>query len=366
MSTRRKLARNTGKKYKKSEKQPQLCGLPSVPDRQLDAGIDPGREFLIRYNEKKWVNNTILHYCFLEAPVSWRGAPAQKEEVRKAFKKWKQLGIGLKFEEVSDPTQAEIRIGFKRGGSWSYVGRDGIDLVNDPSKRTMNFGWDLTTPYGKDTALHEIGHALGFPHEHQNPNAGIVWDVDAVNAYFSGPPNNWDEGKIFHNILRKISSTDVGGSNWDKDSIMHYQFDAGLINSPAFYKTNPLIPAAGLSEVDIKEVKKFYPDTSSKPNVELKPFLSKLVKLAPGQQIDYVIKPEISREYTMQTFGTMDTVMVLFEDDGGEPIYLAGDDDSGSKYNSKIENRLISGRTYFLRLRLYYADRTGHGGVMLW
>ena len=27
----------------------------------------------------------------------------------------------------------------------------------------MNFGWDLTTPYGRVTALHEIGHPLGFP-----------------------------------------------------------------------------------------------------------------------------------------------------------------------------------------------------------
>ena len=29
-----------------------------------------------------------------------------------------------------------------------------------------------------DTALHGIGHTLGLPHEHQNPNAGIVWDVE--------------------------------------------------------------------------------------------------------------------------------------------------------------------------------------------
>lgn len=362
MSARKKSVR----KSKVEVNEPQQCGLPSVPDRQLDDGIDPGREYLIRYNEKKWVNNTVLHYCFLDSPASWKGAPKQKEEVRNAFKKWKQLGIGLKFEEVTNPSEAEFRIGFKAGGSWSYVGRDAIDLVSDPALRTMNFGWDLTTPYGKDTALHEIGHALGFPHEHQNPNSGIVWDVDAVNAYFSGSPNNWDENKIYYNILRKISSTDVGGSNWDKNSIMHYQFGAGLIKSPAYYQTNPLIPESGLSELDIQEVRRFYPDASGKQLVELKPFLSKIVKLLPGQQVDYIVKPEVSRTYTMQTFGSMDTVMVLFEDDKGNPIYLDGDDDSGTNYNSKIEYRLISGRSYYLRLRLYHTERSGNGGVMVW
>lgn len=358
--------KRASKKYSKKQKKMEYCGLPSVPDRPLDDGIDSGRAFLIRYIEKKWVNNTILHYCFLDSPASWRGAENQKQGVRNAFKKWKSLDIGLQFVEVEQANTAEIRIGFKTGGSWSYVGRDAIDLVGDPNLRTMNFGWDVTTPYGKDTALHEIGHALGFPHEHQNPNAGIVWDVDAVNNYFSGPPNNWDEGKIFHNILRKISSAEVDGSNWDKDSIMHYQFGAGLIKSPSLYKTNPLLPAAGLSTADIKEVRKFYPDNSKKKLPELKPYLSKLLKLAAGQQVDYVIKPDISREYTMQTFGKMDTVMVLFEDDNGTPIFLAGDDDSGSKHNSRIENRLISGRTYYLRLRLYYSTTSGQGGVMLW
>ena len=361
-----KSKKKTLSKNSKKQKKLSYCGLPSVPDRPLDDGIDSGRVFLIRYVEKKWVNNTILHYCFLSSPASWRGADNQKQAVRDAFKKWKDLGIGLQFVEVDQASSAEIRIGFKSGGSWSYVGRDAIDLVGDPKLRTMNFGWDLTTQYGRDTALHEIGHALGFPHEHQNPNAGIVWDVDAVNDYFSGPPNNWDEGKIFHNILRKISSAEVDGSNWDKDSIMHYQFRAGLIKFPAIYKTNPLQPAPDLSSTDIKEVRKFYPDNNQNQLPELKPFLSKLLKLSAGQQVDYVIKPDVSRNYVMQTFGAMDTVMVLFEDDGGTPIYLAGDDDSGTKYNSKIQNRLISGRTYYIRLRLYYASAAAQGGIMLW
>jgi len=76
----------------------------------------------------------------------------------------------------------------------------------------MNFGWDLTTPYGRDTALHEIGHTLGFPHEHQNPNAGIVWDEDAVLDYFRGPPNNWNDQQINWNILRKLLPGSVTGS----------------------------------------------------------------------------------------------------------------------------------------------------------
>lgn len=359
------------KKRASAKNKPQLkklihCGLPDVPDRPLDDHIDPGREFLIRYIEKKWVNNTILHYYFFTSPASWRGNDNQRKAVKAAFNEWKKLGIGLEFEEVNDPEKAEIRIGFQSGGSWSYVGRDSIDLVSSPDKRTMNYGWDLTTPYGKDTALHEIGHALGFPHEHQNPNAGIVWDVDEVNKYFTGPPNNWDEQKVFYNILRKVSSAEVAGSNWDKNSIMHYQFNAGLIKSPAEYQDNPLIPAPGLSDTDKAEVRKFYPDTSQKQLPELKPFLSKIVKLSAGQQVDYIIKSEMSRKYTMQTFGTMDTVMVLFEDDNGTPIYLSGDDDSGTNYNSKIEYRLIEGRTYYLRLRLYYSTGVGQGGIMLW
>lgn len=358
--------RKSSRKYNKKIDDRAQCGLPSVPDRPLDDHIDPGRVFLIRYSEKKWVNNTVLNYYFFNSPASWRGSDKQKEAVRAAFGVWKKLGIGLKFVEVTDPSLAAVRIGFQPGGSWSYVGRDAIDFVSNPNERTMNFGWDLTTPYGRDTALHEIGHAMGFPHEHQNANAGIVWDVDAVNNYFSGPPNNWDEERIYHNILRKISLAEVEGSNWDKNSIMHYQFNAGLIKSPAEYLQKALIPDPGLSAIDKSEAKKFYPDTSKKPLVELKPFLSKIVKLAAGQQIDYEIKPVVSRKYTMQTFGSMDTVVVLFEDDNGEPIYLDGDDDSGTNFNSKIEYRLISGRTYYLRLRLYYATGSGQGAVMLW
>ena len=99
---------------------------------------------------------------------------------------------------------------------------------------------------------------LGAPHEHQNPYSGIVWNEQAVIADLSGPPNNWDLDTINWNILRKIDVSEVEGSIWDPNSIMHYPFKAGLILKPEMYKTAPLIPAGGLSAADKEWVKKFY------------------------------------------------------------------------------------------------------------
>ena len=60
----------------------RLCGLPIVPDRQLEYTINPYVESLIRYIEKKWVNHTLLHYHFLESSQAWVGAESQKQVVR--------------------------------------------------------------------------------------------------------------------------------------------------------------------------------------------------------------------------------------------------------------------------------------------
>ncbi|VAW89475.1 regulatory protein [hydrothermal vent metagenome] len=358
--------KSTESNIQKSGKQ-HCCSLPLVQDRKLDDGIDPHREFLIRYIEKKWVNGTILKYHFLDAPAAWKGSDSQKSAVKNAFSAWKELGVGLTFTETSDPGDAQIRIAFEPGGSWSYVGRDAIDYVRDPKERTMNFGWDLSTDYGRDTALHEIGHALGFPHEHQNPNAGIVWDEEAVYSYFSGAPNFWDREQTFYNIIRKISAAEVRGSSWDKNSIMHYHFEAGLIKVPEEYQNRALLPESGLSEVDVEEVRKFYPKIEDEPVVsELEPFLSQLIDIAPGGQLDFVIRPTVNRKYTIQTFGGIDAVMVLFEEIDGEHVYLDGDDDSGTNLNAQIRAMLISGRTYFLKVRLYYAGASGQGSVMGW
>ncbi|WP_428352917.1 M12 family metallopeptidase [Methyloprofundus sp.] len=342
------------------------CSLPEVQDRDLSHITDGHRLRLIASMDKMWTNGTNLTYFFFKGPAHWRGGNEQEQAVRDAFAVWKDLGIGLSFQEVEDAADAILRIGFDPSdGSWSYVGRDSIKFAKDPATRTVNFGWDLTTPYGRDTALHEIGHALGFPHEHQNPKAGIVWDEEKVYEALGGPPNNWPREQTRWNIIRKIPANTVDGSVWDKDSIMHYQFQAGLIKHPVEYQTRSLVPASGLSTHDMQTVTRLYPPIP-KRLPELRAYESHRFDIAAGEQINFEINPANSRDYTIQTFGEMDTVMVLFEVREGSQEYLDGDDDSGLDYNAKIIFRLHRGRKYIIRTRLYYAMTQGSGAIMLY
>ena len=45
---------------------------------------------------------------------------------------------------------------------------------------------------------------------------------------------------------------------------------------------------------------------------------------------------------------------------------MTGDDDSGEDRNAYIRRRLHAGRTYVLRIRLYYAADSGETAVMWW
>ena len=111
-------------------------------------------------------------------------------------------------------------------------------------------------------------------------------------------------------------------------------------------------------------MKKFYPPIKRIP--ELKPYRSQRLKIGAGEQVNYLIEPERSRKYTIQTFGQMDSVMVLFEEINGTPRYLEGDDDSGTSLNAKVRQRLFKGRRYIVRVRLYHAQQAGEGVLMMW
>jgi hypothetical protein len=356
-----------------------LCALPPMPDPVLPPGLAPDRLEAILDGRTKWVNGTVLHYYFFDRPtdgsrvrlsdgttrfVSWVGSQVQQDVVREAFRKWADVGVGLEFREVRSRLEAEIRIGFMFDfdGSWSALGRD--VLTYGPNARTMNFGWDLTTRHGRATALHEIGHALGMPHEHQNPFAGIVWDEEAVYRYFAGPPNRWDRQKTFHNVLRKLSPTTVSGSVWDPTSIMEYGFPPDLIVRPEQFRAGVPSPLS-LSPIDMQYVRQWYPQIGGHLPL-LEPLRSEPLRLESGDQVDFVVEPPGTRTYTFGAFGAGDAVLVLFEQVDGELRFVTGDDSSGQDRSARLDAKLFHGRTYVLRMRLNYATDSAGASVMYW
>lgn len=346
----------------------RYCNLPQVAPREIAEDVAPERARLILTLGKKWVNGTVLHYAFATNPGD-AGPIEQMNLVRKGFEAWRKIGIGIRFEEVSSFSQAEIRIGFRQdGSSWSYVGRDSINPAHAPrTEPSMNFGWDLTQDRRHEgVAIHEIGHALGFEHEHQNPIAGIVWNRDEVLRGFRAPPNRWRDSVIEFNILRKLDPREANGSTWDPKSIMHYDFPASMVNAPSPYNVNGIHPPGDhLSDLDIQTALGFYPPISDSGNAQLKINEARELSLSAGQQANFSIIPEETRDYTIQTFGRSDTVIVLFENVGSDLQYVDGDDDSGTDLNAKIAVRLIAGRKYTLRVRLYSKITDGSTSVKL-
>ncbi len=323
---------------------------------------NPLRASAILSTQSKWVNGTVLHYCFFTAGHFFL-PKIQADAVRDAFAKWKGAGIGLEFQEVSQLSEAEVRIGYSTtdGSSASAVGREVLSVPID--QPTTVYGWDLTTPYGSGTALHELGHVLGMEHEHQNPFAGIKWHEQTVYDSLARPPNNWDHYTTYHNILEKLTAQQVQGSKWDPDSIMEYEFEPGLIAEPKQYDTNGLTPPGTLSPADKQWVLKWYPPF--RPSLTtLQPFQPAVVDLAAGQQVDFAITPTSSRKYTISTKGSSDALVVLFEDINGVPRYLSADDDSGEERSASITYKLFQGRSYIVRLRLAYPGPTGKTSLM--
>ena len=79
----------------------RYCANDRVCNGRSRTGVnaDAPRAHAILAGGSKWLNQTVLHYCFFKSG-HFSVPKAQADAVRQAFAAWKAVGIGLEFAEV--------------------------------------------------------------------------------------------------------------------------------------------------------------------------------------------------------------------------------------------------------------------------
>lgn len=295
---------------------------------------------------KLWMNGSTLRVRFVG------GTAAQRAKAREQALWWTEFA-NLSFD-FNDAPDAEIRIAFDPDdGAWSYVGTDNRGIPrNQP---TMNLGF-----MDGGTAAHEFGHAIGLAHEHQNPAGGIEWNESAVIRSLSGPPNNWDEAKIRHNVLNKYRVDQIHGTAFDPDSIMLYFFPGEWVRSGVGTHANEILSAMDKAYVASAQA---YPKSAPTvvDAVELKVSARRRTTASigkPGEEDLYKFVVDNGGSHVIDTKGPTDVVMRLYGPNSQTDV-IAEDDDSGEGTNARIAASLVPG-LYYAQVRHY--NRVGGKG----
>ena len=295
---------------------------------------------------KLWMNGSTLRVRFI-------GGTAAQQAKAKEQAQWWTAFANLTFDFNNAP-DAEIRISFDpNDGAWSYVGTDNRSIPTNQA--TMNLGF-----MDGGTAGHEFGHAIGMAHEHQNPAGGIEWNEATVIQSLSGPPNNWDEATIRHNVLSKYRVDQIQGTNFDPDSIMLYFFPGSWVKSGVGTHANELLSVTDKAYIASAQA---YPKTA--PTVvdatELKVNASRRTAASigkAGEEDLYKFTVVTGGHHIIDTKGPTDVVMRLFGPNSVTNV-IAEDDDSGEGTNARIAANLVPG-LYHAQVRHY--NRTGGKG----
>ena len=101
--------------------------------------------------------------------------------------------------------------------------------------------------------LHEFGHALGWGHEHQSPDAEIHWDKPQVYNYYL-VMDGWSRAKVDSNIFDLYNATSAIYTNFDAESVMEYDVSSDLTTDHV-----GIVARDHLSATDIAYAREWYP-----------------------------------------------------------------------------------------------------------
>ncbi|HEX8246554.1 MAG TPA: hypothetical protein VF599_00090, partial [Pyrinomonadaceae bacterium] len=110
-------------------------------------------------------------------------------------------------------------------------------------------------PEFRRTVLHEFGHVLGLIHEHQQANANIDWNKEAIYKHFARKPYYWTRQQVDFNFFKKYTSN---YRPFDPHSIMmFFTIPKTFINGDSIQPVEKL--STELSQSDKELIRRIYP-----------------------------------------------------------------------------------------------------------
>jgi hypothetical protein len=228
------------------------------PPRQAMAMLEtPDPASIAALTSKYWRSGSVkLGVAFMDG-----GSQDLKARILSHMNAWGERS-NVKFSPASSG-MAQVRIARQRGdGYWSYLGTDILQIpVSQPTMNLDSFSMSTPEAEYRRVVRHEVGHTLGFPHEHLRSALVNRLDRAKTIAYFRDR-HGWTERDTVSNVLTPLDDAElVATLLTDETSIMAYQLPGAITKDG-----KPILGGDDINDTDFSLAAKLWPLAVTPPS----------------------------------------------------------------------------------------------------
>ncbi|KAH7305078.1 hypothetical protein BKA65DRAFT_415927 [Rhexocercosporidium sp. MPI-PUGE-AT-0058] len=223
------------------------------------ASDGPGGEDRIALdNRSLWPNGSELTVNM------WGASDFVRGKVVQYANEWtRYANLTFKFLPRDFQGDADIRVSFNKGGSWSYIGTSAKNIAQ--SNPTMNYGWFTDETSDEEFSrviIHEFGHAIGCLHEQASPVSNIPWNKPVAYDFYQ-KLNGWSKEQVDSQVFAVAAQATTINSRFDRTSIMEYPYAKELTLDGSWADWN-----RHLSNLDKTFIMRCYPKDGIQRNTQ--------------------------------------------------------------------------------------------------